>query len=78
MRISEAWSTLTFIIQEIVYYYASAREQQPDRLAPIFLQGRQVLQQLDTLLCTSPLDADTRMRYEIESQELTLKYDYLF
>ena len=78
MRISEAWSTLTFIIQEIVYYYASAREQQPDRLAPIFLQGRQVLQQLDTLLSTSPLDADTHMRYEIESQELTLKYDYLF
>ena len=78
MRISEAWSTLTFIIQEIVYYYASAREQQPNRMAPIFLQGRQVLQQLDTLLCTSPLDADTRMRYETESQELTLKYDYLF
>lgn len=78
MRINEAWSTLTFIIQEIAYYYASAREQQPESLSPIFQQGRKVLQQLDTLLSASQLDTDTRMRYEIESQELTLKYDYLF
>ncbi len=78
MDTHQAWRTLTFIIREIAYYYAPFVDQFDEQLAPIFVQGARVMQELDRLLATAPLDAPTHARYEAEHQQLMTQYDYLF
>ena len=78
MNIYESWSILSFVIEEIGYYYAPFVEQQGDNLAPIMQQGSKVFQEMEQLVASPRIDGDTKCRYENELQELMTKYEYLF
>lgn len=78
MDTHQAWRTLIFIIREIAYYYAPFIDQFDEQLAPILTQGARVMQELDGLLATAPLNAPAKERYETELQQLMTQYDYLF
>lgn len=78
MSIHEAWSTLSFIIEEIGYYYAPFIEQFKDNLNPIMQQGGKVMRELGRIIASPRIDGDTKYRYESDLQELMTKYEYLF
>ena len=78
MNIYESWSILSFVIEEIGYYYAPFVEQQGDNLDPIMQQGGRVLQEMERIIASPRIDGDTKCRYENELQELMTKYEYLF
>lgn len=78
ITLAEAWTTYTFIIKEIGYYYAPFVDQFPDVLAPILQQGTKVLHELATLLAESDIEQDLKERYTTDHQELITKYGYLF
>lgn len=78
MDINKAWSTYTFIIKEIGYYYAPFVEQFKENLDPIMKRGAMIFQEMDAILDKTPLDKGTRERFESEYQEMMTKYDYLF
>lgn len=78
MNIYEAWSILSFIIEEIGYYYAPFAEQFKGNLCPIMQQGTRVMQEMERIINSTRTDGDTKYRYENERQELLTKYGYLF
>ena len=77
MPLSEAWSLYFFVIEEVAYYYAPLIEQHRERLAPILRSGRQVLQEMESILSSAHGDDDTTLRHQAEYQELMTKYGYL-
>ena len=78
MNIYEVWSTFSFIIEEIAYYYAPFVEQFKDDLSPIMQQGGKVLTEMERIIGSPRIDGNTKCRYETEYQELLTKYGYLF
>ena len=78
MNIYEVWSTFSFIIEEIGYYYAPFVEQFKDELDPIMQQGGKVMLEMEHIIASPRIDGDTKCRYETEHAELMAKYEYLF
>lgn len=78
MRTTEAWTTYSFIIEEIAYYYAPFVEQLGERLNSIMEAGRMILHEMDGIIGSPQTDGEARRRYETDRQEIMLKYGYLF
>ena len=77
MQRPQAWSTLTFIIKEIAYYYAPLFDQHSVPLAPITDSGSKVIDELHRLIAATPQEEE-RNRYATLLQELLSHHGYLF
>lgn len=77
MQRPQAWSTLTFIIKEIAYYYAPLFDQHSVPLAPITDSGTKVIDELHRLIAATPQEEE-RNRYATLLQELLSHHGYLF
>ena len=74
----DTYDTLSFIIEEIGYYYAPVLERFGENLHPIFDAGRQVVRALEQLLSALTEDEDLLQRCEAQCEELRANYGYLF
>lgn len=74
----DTYDTLSFIIEEIGYYYAPVLDQLTTHLAPILQSGRSVMQELSRLIQHPQFSSDVRLRLQSELEELEANYGYLF
>lgn len=78
ISLREALGTLFFIIEEIGYYYAPSPGDTSERLSPIFKAGTAIIREIDAIIATPSLDADTRTGFEADREQLMLSYGYMF
>ena len=74
----DTYDTLSFIIEEIGYYYAPVLDSLSFPLTPIFQAGASVMQEISALIQHPQFSPDFRLRLQSEYDELCSKYGYLF
>ena len=78
ITLNDTWNILSFIIEEIGYYYSPFIEQFKDSLAPIMREGGKVLQEMEQIINSPHIRPTDKPRYENDHQRLLSQYAYLF
>ena len=76
--LKEAYEALSFVVEEIAYYYAPFIDLFKEELTPIFNAGRKVVKDIENLITTLPANDNQRLRWEAETEEMKVNYGYLF
>lgn len=76
--LKEAYESLSFVVEEIAYYYAPFIDLFKAELNPIFNAGRKVVKEIENLITALPVNDNQRLRWEAETEEMKVNYGYLF
>ena len=76
--LKEAYEALSFVVEEIAYYYAPFIDLFKTELNPIFNAGSKVVKEIENLIATLPANDNQRLRWETETEEMKVNYGYLF
>ena len=74
----EAYEILSFIIEEIGYYYAPIFDRFQNELQPILRAGVGVMQEIGRIIADPGIHESYRQRWEAEAEALRNNYAYLF